>query len=187
METRLQKAELRRRILTQLKSGHPAQRAADSAALRARLSPILAEREQTLARPLTVALYAPLPHEVNLMPLLHEHPQHRYAFPRCLPGRQLAFHGVGSPAEDLVPGDMGILTPRASLPCLEPEAIDLLLVPGVAFTESGERLGYGGGYYDNFIPRCRNARILALAFAQQMVSGIPCEAHDLCLPQVLHL
>ncbi len=187
MEDRLPKNELRRAVLQRLKAKPSAQRAADSAALRAQLSPILQEQEHRLSRPLRMALYAPLPHEVNLMPLLREHPQHAYAFPRCLAGRRLTFHLVRRPEEDLVPGAMGILTPRPHLPHLVPEDIDLLLVPGVAFTSAGERLGYGGGYYDSFIPRCVNARVLALAYPEQLVAHIPCEPHDVRLPHLIHL
>ncbi len=185
MEARLQKATLRQAVLARLRAKDSAQRAAESAALRALLSPILAEMEQALTRPLRIALYAPLPHEVDLMPLLQEHPQHCYAFPRCLRGRQLAFHCVQNPTSELAAGAMGILTPGATLPCLAPQEIDLLLVPGVAFTPAGARLGYGGGFYDTFIPRCCNARLLALAFAEQMVESLPTEAHDLQLPQVI--
>ncbi len=187
MEDGLPKNTLRRAVLLRLKAKHSAQRVADSAALRARLSPILQEHERRMARPLRMALYAPLPHEVDLMPLLHEHPQHAYAFPRCLAGRQLAFHLVRCPERDLSPGAMGILTPLPQLPQLAPEEIDMLLVPGVAFSSTGARLGYGGGYYDNFIPRCTNARVLALAYPEQMVAHIPCEPHDVCLPQIIHL
>ncbi len=178
MDAASEKKRLRAAVLARLKARPGAQRAADSAALRALLLPILEEMTQALARPLGIALYAPLPHEVNLMPLLHEHPQHRYAFPRCRPGRQLSFHLVSSPEIDLQPGAMGILAPREELPCLAPGDIDLLLVPGVAFTAAGERLGYGGGYYDTYIPRCPNARLLALAFREQILAALPCEAHD---------
>ncbi len=180
------KKALRAATLTRLKAIPGAQRAAESAALRALLSPLMAEQEADLGRPLRVALYAALPHEVDLLPLLHEHPQHRYAFPRCHAARQMRFHLVRHPGQELAPGAMGILTPLPHLPCLSPEEIDLLLVPGVAFTPRGDRLGYGGGFYDTFIPRCPQARLIALAFAGQLVDSLPSEPHDIRLPLVLH-
>ena len=127
------------------------------------------------------------PHEVDLLPLLREHPQHAYAFPRCLPGRQLAFHVVREPARELVPGALGILAPLPHLPLMPPEDIDLMLVPGVAFSTDGARLGYGGGYYDRFIPMCVNARLIALAFAEQLVpiGSIPTEPHDVRVGQII--
>lgn len=134
---------------------------------------------------LCIGIYAPLPHEVNLLPLLHEHPQHRYAFPLCLPEHQLKFHVVKDTAIDLEPGVMGIPAPAKHTPAVMPEEIDLLIVPGVAFTRSGDRIGYGGGYYDRFIPRCNKANILALAFPEQIYDNLPTEAHDLRIPLII--
>ncbi len=181
------KKSLRATVLSRLKARASAQRAADSAALRALVSSVLAEMESSLSRPLHVALYAALPHEVDLLPLLREHPQHCYAFPRCQHQRQMSFHVVRAPEEELRPGAMGILTPLPHLRAMEPEEIDLMLVPGVAFTKQGERLGYGGGFYDTIMPRCPQARLLAVAFAEQVVEQLPTEEHDIRLPQVLHL
>ncbi len=182
----MSKAHIRAKVLARLRAMPTARRDAASAALRARLHPLLRDLQTSLGRPLRVALYAPLPHEVNLMPLLQEEPQHRYAFPRCLPGRRMLFHEVSSPAEELVAGAHGILAPHASLPSLRPQELDVLVVPGVAFTARGERLGYGGGYYDRYLPHCTQACVLALAFEEQMEETLPTEAHDLRLPQVLH-
>lgn len=158
----------------------PAQRAAKSAALRCQLAPFLGGEAS-----LCIGLYAPLPHEVDLMPLLREYPQHRYAFPRCLPGHRLCFHEVSDPASDLIPGAHGILAPRPDLPSVGAEAIDLLLIPGVAFTREGVRLGYGGGYYDRFIPLCPQARLLSLAFEEQIFNTLPSDEHDRLVPLVL--
>ncbi len=180
-----EKKHLRGNVLRLLRAMSPAQREADSAALRARLSPLLASSASRLGRPLCIALYAPLPHEVNLLPLLREHPQHRYAFPRCLPGRELAFHEVSSPSRELEAGAHGILAPRATLPRVAPDELDILLVPGVAFTPEGDRLGYGGGYYDRLIPRCPQAHVLSLAFSEQMVESLPTEAHDKRIPLII--
>lgn len=175
-----QKAALRRGVLARLRAIAPDERARRSAELRRALRPLLGVRES-----LRVALYAALPHEVDLLPLLREHPQHAYYFPRCLPGRRLSFHRVIDPESDLKPGALNIPTPDDELPALEPEFFDLVLVPGVAFSEAGERLGYGGGYYDRWLPRCRRARLIALLFREQVVDSLPREAHDLLIPQLI--
>ncbi len=177
----MNKASLRAAILSKLRAKPAAERDAESAQLRGMLGPRLS------GAGMCVALYAPLPHEVDLLPLLREHPQHRYAFPRCLPGRALAFHEVREPARELVPGALGILAPLPTLPTVAPEDFDLVVVPGLAFTPGGERLGYGGGYYDRFLPRCSRAQLVALAFAGQMLPSLPTEAHDLRLPCIHHL
>ena len=167
-------------MLARLRSLDPDERARRSAELRQALSPLLGVRET-----LRVALYAALPHEVDLLPLLREHPQHGYYFPRCLPGHRLSFHRVIDPESDLKPGALNIPTPDDELPTLEPELFDLVLVPGVAFSEAGERLGYGGGYYDRWLPQCRQARLIALLFREQVVGSLPREAHDLLIPRLI--
>lgn len=61
----------------------------------------------------------------------------------------------------------------------EPAAIDLVLVPGVAFTADGWRLGQGGGWYDRFLPMLRpEAVTVGVAFAAQVVDALPVEPHD---------
>ena len=174
------KKALRREVLQRLKAAAAADPAQlRSAALREKLAPWL--QNGTLC----VGIYAPLPHEVNLLPLLPEYPQHRFVFPLCLPGHKLRFHEVRDVAADMQPGAMNIPEPAPHTPAVRPEDIDLLIVPGVAFTRSGERMGYGGGFYDRFIPRCTKAKILALAFNEQMVESIPTEPHDLRIPTLI--
>ena len=158
-----------------------AERNAASACLRQRLAPLLE------GNPKNVAIYAAMPHEVDLLPLVREYPQHRFGFPRCESNRRMNFHLVTSPEKELLPGAYGILTPDKSCEILHPEQMELIIVPGVAFTAAGERLGYGGGYYDTYLPRCPHATIAAAAFHQQMVPHIPTEAHDLRIPHIFTL
>lgn len=180
MEKTSAKHLLRQSRLSALRAVPSEQRERFSALLREQLAAFLPQRGGA-----AVAVYAPLPHEVNLLPLLREQPQHRYLFPRCLPGRKLCFHYVTDIEHELQPGAHGILAPAASCPMADPQDIDILVVPGVAFTSGGKRLGYGGGYYDRFLPLCTHARILALAFPWQMVPDLPTEAHDLPIPQII--
>ncbi|MEG0620770.1 MAG: 5-formyltetrahydrofolate cyclo-ligase [Raoultibacter sp.] len=80
----------------------------------------------------------------------------------------------------------------ANAPALEPFAvvnpahIGAVVVPLVAFDAHGGRLGYGGGNYDRFLPRLApGTRIIGVAFAEQEVDHIPCENHDIALPELL--
>jgi len=78
-------------------------------------------------------------------------------------------------ADRLVPGPYGIPAPEG--PVFPPEAIDLIVVPGLAFDRACRRLGQGGGYYDRYLPRTRGYAV-GLAFEWQMVDRLPLEAHD---------
>ena len=100
--------------------------------------------------------------------------------PRVLGPRRMAAYRVTDLAADLAPGKWDIPEPREELPEVPPEAIDLVFVPGSAFDEDGHRCGYGGGFYDNYLPRTRpGTPWVALAFEAQLVPGICCEPHDL--------
>lgn len=59
-----------------------------------------------------------------------------------------------------------------------PNQIDLLIVPGLAFSKTGYRLGFGGGYYDRYLSKYKG-RTISLAFQQQIVSQLPIDSFDL--------
>ena len=86
----------------------------------------------------------------------------------------------------LAPGRWGILEPLLSVRAdsrrqLHPaEDIDLVVVPGVAFTEHGARLGNGAGYYDRFLSET-NALRVAVAFECQIRPDLPTEPHDISM------
>jgi 5-formyltetrahydrofolate cyclo-ligase len=100
--------------------------------------------------------------------------------PRVLGPRRMAAYRVADLVADLAPGRWDIPEPREEQPEVPPEAVDLVFVPGSAFDEDGHRCGYGGGFYDNYLPRTRpGTPWVALAFEAQLVPGIRCEPHDL--------
>lgn len=59
-----------------------------------------------------------------------------------------------------------------------PEEIEFILVPGVAFTPNGDRLGMGGGYYDRFLPLAKSAKRIALAYDFQVLDTLPTDELD---------
>ncbi|WP_210365935.1 5-formyltetrahydrofolate cyclo-ligase [Bacillus sp. REN3] len=65
-----------------------------------------------------------------------------------------------------------------------PSEIDLVIVPGLAFSNEGFRLGFGGGYYDRFLENYKG-NTLSLAFRKQLVSNVPIEAHDIPVDRII--
>jgi 5-formyltetrahydrofolate cyclo-ligase len=106
--------------------------------------------------------------------------------PRVLGPRLMKAYRVTDLAADLVPGKWDIPEPREGLPEVSPETIDLVFVPGSAFDEEGRRCGWGGGFYDNYLPLTRSGTPwVALAFEVQMVPLICCEPHDLSVTAIV--
>ena len=92
---------------------------------------------------------------------------------------------------ELAEGAYKILEPKDELrrrPAkrVEPEQLDLVLVPGTAFAPDGSRMGQGKGYYDRLLSRARpDAPLVALAFECQMFPDIPVASHDVFMNLVL--
>jgi 5-formyltetrahydrofolate cyclo-ligase len=81
---------------------------------------------------------------------------------------------VDGPDLRIVPGD------------LDPRELDVVVVPGLAFTVDGHRLGQGGGHYDRFLPRLRpDCVTIGACFAEQVVESLPIDAHDIHVDHVV--
>lgn len=102
---------------------------------------------------------------------------------------RLRFHRAD--AGPLVAGAFGLLEPAATAAELGPEALDVVIVPGLAFDAEGRRLGFGGGYYDGAFatvaPGSGNRRAVrsGLAFDFQIVPRCPAGAADVPVDAVV--
>ena len=140
-----------------------------------------------IASAATISGFSALDEEINPRPLLVKLAAQGHGL--CLPVVQSK--GLPLLFRSWAPGDAtraavwGIHEPLPSAAVLEP---DVLLVPLLAFDARGHRLGYGGGYYDRTIARCRAQRpvvAIGLAFDEQRVEAVPHLAYDQRLDWVL--
>jgi 5-formyltetrahydrofolate cyclo-ligase len=95
--------------------------------------------------------------------------------------KHLDLYQVRDLRHDVAPGLWGIREPVVER-CIKEDAlgtVDFILLPGVAFTREGGRLGYGGGFYDKLLARIpHRPALVAGAFALQVVQEIPLESTD---------
>ena len=177
------KAAVRRDVRAALRAMDARARAEKSARLRVRLMDEPRWRESA-----RVLIYAPLPAEPGVDALWEEFPAWMDArevfYPLAREGGRLELRRVRSPKE-LVLGARGLREPGGG-ETVEPDRLDAVLVPGLAFTPGGARLGRGGGYYDRLLAALPPAAFtVALCFACQVQPALPLGAHDLAIQRVL--
>ncbi len=125
--------------------------------------------------------------EISPLPLLTRLAAdgHRLCLP-VMPGKGLPLlFRSWMPGDPTAAAVWGIGEPLPSAPVLEP---DVLLVPLLAFDARGNRLGYGGGFYDRTIAQLRALKrvvTIGLAFDEQRIDAVPHTAHDQRLDWVL--
>jgi len=133
-----------------------------------------------------IAVFAPLPGEPDLLPLLSVLPDRTWCFPRVVDADQLAFHAVKDPALSLRPATLGILEPIPETPGISIARIDAFICPGLAFDRTGGRLGRGRGYYDRMLSEARpDAVKVGACFACQLVDSTFPESHDIPMDIVI--
>jgi len=172
MKTDLREAkkERRRQIAAALAGLSAEKRAADSARICAQLREFPAWRQARW-----VLLFAPMPEEPDIWPLLAEAlaASKIAALPRFnRHTRGYAAARVQSLPEDVAVGHYGIREPVTRCPPLALSGFDLILVPGVAFDSRGGRLGHGKGYYDRLLSSVRGVKC-GVAFTEQLAGEIP--------------
>ncbi|WP_430509809.1 5-formyltetrahydrofolate cyclo-ligase [Gottfriedia solisilvae] len=135
----------------------------------------------------TIATTMPMEHEIDTTLFiqacwrLHKD----VVVPKCIhKTKEMQFFKITS-FEQLEKGYFGIQEPNEFI-CekINKDEINLIVVPGVAYTSKGDRLGYGGGYYDRYLSDYAG-NLVALAYDLQIVEELPIEAHDQRMPLII--
>ena len=124
-----------------------------------------------------IALYSALPDEPQSIEFLQKwSKKKRIILPR-VEGDIMQFYEYN--AEQMQIGSFGINEPQGETP-RPPDDIELIIIPGVAFTTDGKRLGRGKGFYDRYLSQSsiRRAYRVGVCFKEQILSYIPIDIHD---------
>lgn len=127
----------------------------------------------------TVLLYAPHGSEIVLLPLVRmaRKLNKRVAFPRCdTETERMTFYYLEED-QRLLPGAYGIYEPPTDAKPYVPNAKDLCILPALAADRSGQRLGYGKGYYDKFLTEFPGTTLCAV-YRELLIEALPADAHD---------
>ena len=172
------KSELRKQVLQEMKAIPQKQKIAMDQALTERFlnHPFYQEAK-------VIATYLSFPHEFQTQGLIDQALKDgkKVLIPKTYPKGRMEF--VVYNPQQLKKTSFGLLEPQGDLEVVDTSRIDLIHVPGLAFTIEGYRIGYGGGYYDRYLEN----------FAGQTMSTIyPCqiqnfnsEDHDIPVEEVL--
>lgn len=109
----------------------------------------------------------------------------KIVIPKCLPKQKKMDFRTLTAFDQLESVYYGLFEPiETQTELMEKNKIDLLIVPGLGFTRTGYRLGFGGGYYDRYL-KDYHGKTLSLAFHQQVMSELPIEEHDIPVLKII--
>ena len=170
------KSELRKQVLHEMKAISQEQKQFIDQAL----------TEQLLQHPFyqeakVIATYLSFPHEFQTQELIEQALRDckKVLIPKTYPKGRMDF--VVYDPQQLVKTSFGLLEPQGDLEVVDVSQIDLIHVPGLAFTMEGYRIGYGGGYYDRYL---KHGNTLSTVYPCQIRDFIP-EDHDIPVQEVL--
>ena len=172
------KAELRKQVLHEMKALSQEQKQAIDQALTERLLQHPFYQEAKI-----IATYLSFPHEFQTQELIEQALKDgkKVLIPKTYPKGRMDF--VVYHPQQLVKTSFGLLEPQGDLEVVDASQIDLIHVPGLAFTTEGYRIGYGGGYYDRYLKHF-SGNTLSTVYPCQIRDFIP-EDHDIPVQEVL--
>ena len=130
-----------------------------------------------------IAVVLSTPMELNTQPIIAQAwtDDKQVVVPKIV-AKQMQFVAI-TPQTGFVAGALNIQEPEVGTP-YPPADIDLVIVPGLAYTKQGGRLGFGAGYYDRFLSTY-SGHTVALALTPQLLESLPLEPHDQIIDQVM--
>lgn len=175
-EYKLEKSELRRDIIKQRQSLPQDEWRKKSQAICTNIS-----NSSLFTKAKTVLAYFSFRQEPDLSYLFSDdafNNTKNWGFPRCV-DKSLIWH-LWKPEDELITGKYGIKELTADAPIINPQQVDLILVPCVACDYQGYRLGYGGGYYDRMFGsyEWKSIPTIGIVFANAYLPQVPVEAWD---------
>jgi 5-formyltetrahydrofolate cyclo-ligase len=173
------KKEIRKQVLSARDGMPPAERAKKSREIEERLFS-LSEFQSSRV----VMFFASFRSEVETERMIRRtlRAGKRVVLPK-VKGAELGLFEIRDFDNDVSPGAWNIPEPRESAP-VEIRDIDLIILPGAAFDERGNRVGYGAGFYDKLLPGFQKSTV-ALAFEVQMAPRVPASAHDIPVQKII--
>lgn len=117
--------------------------------------------------------------ELNTQPIIEKAWEEgkQVVLPRAKKNRIMDFVRY-TPETPLETSPFGLLEPAAALPAIPKADIDMVIVPGLAFSDKGYRIGFGGGYYDRFLADY-TGKTVSLIFNEQKIPSFEIESFDI--------
>lgn len=132
-----------------------------------------------------IALYYALPDEPELTELLDEFANKKELYLPRVEGEDIAFYLYRSKEQSLAKGSFGIEEPTDKKEdAIDPASLELIVVPGMAFSRSGLRLGRGKAFYDRFLPKTK-AFLVGVTFQFRLFDTIPCDPWDQPMDKII--
>jgi len=131
----------------------------------------------------TILTYLPIKNEPDTLPMINTAWQQKkqVLIPVTQAENKTLFLSKLENLNELTLGMYDILTPKPNyLRLVNPDTVDICVVPGLAFDRKGYRLGYGGGYFDRFLPKLRSDCLkIAFAYDFQILDCLPRTEFDI--------
>jgi 5-formyltetrahydrofolate cyclo-ligase len=168
----MNKSDLRATLTQQRKSLSPSERSNKSSKICTNVSKFVSL--QNVGQIFSFFSYG---EEPDLLPLQEHNPQLAFFYPVVKGKGEMTFH-QWSCGEALQKNRYGISEPQCGAASGKGTSNTLILVPALAVTREGDRLGYGAGYYDRYLAAHPQVMTMAVVFSQFVVESLPKDKHD---------